>query len=885
MFSDSESDSDDDIYGYNAYWDGWDGLDQSDTEDSHNYIHLDDSSDYSVGSRLSYFSDNSTDNFYDVGHSPSLFPDTVKFPTQSSRCISEILSYHSNVLLQNVAEDNVLEICEKPLFEELLESLSYLHALVSIGMNRSNDLPESCNINGSIRTIYINSTKCFETLELDLTYSANKWFVWCNDFYIDSLQKLIPFKFPYTVWKCILSYLINFNCEDKKFKTNIQSISPLEGPELIVKGIIQECIIRCCQLCKCLYIVLYSECTKVVQDKLVIKIRQLFNVFSSQMSRLACVLRVAPPDTYSIKCNANNYAIKESYNVYMEDISSYDLEDEIDLSKVICIETGFKHCSSHIVILAGANDSNHGNFYHLICIDKNTLGCKNSIVCKTVRKAFSSEYEPNLYSCRHLVGIVSFTCCDSKNISPQLIIWDLSIETVNPVCFELQKLLEICKEKDSTISTIKDIKIRGMISGIEAERVTNLENTILVLFDALFTKSQNGINETIAYSIVVQYLIKSDVTQSGKPVGVFLNTNSIGIMNNLLFLEHTMNGLKEFRVHDVSKNNKIVTSISIENDDCFKIQFNSDTKNNTCLIFCQKYLQLRQLDEAFTVLKEIRLSFHSHPQFLQHFDISFYENIAHGQISYSPINSIVGPNIPIGPNIPKNNYSSEVSTYNSLFFTIYSEHFLIDLNNIECNLVYFNAIGADDDHCNELDDEIIGDIKFSFTEFDKEGKLVQIMMSSSIDDSFAILEAPCSSMGVLKLEFYDNFNEVTSSLLPAAKEIARSYHKKKNEVEVQRKGKELIIQKNKSPSSIFITSENPIENLKRHISVGTKFTSKISAWYHNYGFCSVDIEGSKQDIYIPKIKQAKLQVGLKIEFKLYWNHKQPRPKAINIRVV
>ena len=952
MFYDSDDDDEHFVFGYNGYGEfayGGFRLDFGDWMDFGGYysdeyddeFSLDDS-DYSD---YSYSSNRSIDAFYEVCHSPSLFPDVAKFPVEFARRVSKIRSAHKYSLLETAEYRAISSVTEKldiPIFEHLWECLFYLKQIITVALDRIEIPMETSGVNKGIANIWNSSIDCISALRGADNGICNNFFVWCNDLLIESLQSLIPIQIPYTAWEFIVFHLSSDSSSTtRKLLTQIGTISRDRKTQIVERLLVRDCILRSADLTRVLYRILYSRQSSLNVDQVKQKLPLLLNGFSISMERFMCFLESSEP---SSKCI--NHSVKNQFSLYINDqfCKEPDLaQDEFDLLKMVGASSGYQNGSSHFTMfIADSEDSEEEDLYHLLCIDKNCID-KEITSYIFVSGAIRSEKPPLLFSCESLVAGVGFEDKNKKTLT----VWDVSDEEPfkgqGEVIFhsEFEGMTSSWKKIDpqfnSSFFLNDDVKIVG---------IARFDKTIKLMFSIIpfcSEASERHPSCMIAEYELDKFVSKFPFFKSKLQQSYFPNAMPLGIHKNMAFIMDLETSI--LFVYDINQAYKVViTKVSLDCGQDWKIQFNSNPDAKSCLLYKGNHLQIRELDEELTLVHDISLDLDHLSQHYHSFEFQFCNSVLYGFLNFQEnLHETKDKFLEYNDGHIDPFYEDFLS---DRFANAHVVHFLVDLDSDDKEVHYLdfdsNVSECGDRFVDSINNYASVDIQFCLTGFNKRQELVQLFMKLDVEEVESDddkLTAMCSEFKFSTVQFYEEFKDMTKSMLPDVEKVITRHETEVAEVEAQKKREQELIEKllketqeqnrkreakkakeeqrkqrkwqqrikadkdrkakeveqpsssAQGPSSSKDESELVVE-VKEHIARGTVFTSTITAWlpHKRFGFSTIDVKAGKQSVFVHESsfvshERRNVTTGSVIQFQLRWNQIHPRPKAVNVKLL
>ena len=946
MFYDSDEEDEDHYMfgGFNGYgeygFEGF-GIDFGDWLDFGGYESDDYYNDYfddSDDSDYTCHSDQSYDAFYDLCHSPSLFPDTKKFPVECARRLSKIRSALLHPFSEIPPYQSVTEKLEIPIFELLWECLSYVKHAMSVGLGRVAIPGEgSDDVNKGIMKMWNSSVDCISALPGTADAMCNHWFVWCNDLLIEILQSLISFKIPYTAWESIIFHLSSDSTwANKTLLSKIGTISKDEKTQIIERILIRECILRSVDLTRVIYRVLYSRQSDLNVGKIKKKFPLLLNKFTNSMEHYACFLDSTEP---SSKCIT--HSVRNQFPLFISDHSDQVLDlqqDEFNILNMVGASAGCQNGSDHFTMfIADCEDSGEEDSYHLLCIDKDRLDNEQNARFVFVSGALYSQKPPEIFSCKGMVSGIGFEDEKRKTLTVWNIMSDeVPFERQGIFSSDFEKITNLWKKSEPKLilRTGDDVKICG---------IKKLDKTIKLMFCVAPLQNLEDA-ELFSSCIIAEYDLDAFSSRFSflKPnlqFSLFSNAIPLGTHKNMAFVMHFTTNM--LCVYDIEqKNDVVISKTSFECGKDWKIQFNYNPDITTCLLYKRNNLQIRELDEDLTLLKELTLDLDHLPQLnLNSFEFQFCDNILYGFL-----------NVQENLNETQSKFASKEAAcdfdcdtfLNKRFADAHTVHFLVDLNSDDKEVVY---IEFDDNahECTSIVDSFrdYGSVyvQFCLTGFNKSRELVQLSMGLDVDEVECLdlkISALCPSIDFATVHFYKSFKDMTDSMLPEVekvlsrhkdevadreanmkkekelleklrkeneererkrvakktKEDQRRQRKRQQNIKAEKERKAAQVDQPKTSAQGSSRESGKAGKLKEHIANGAVFTSTISAWlpYKHYGFSTVEVDQGKQSVFVHEScivnsDRSNVRIGSSIQFQLRWTQPHPRPKAINVKLL
>ena len=926
MFYDSDDDSDDEyyIYGFNGIggyelsfndWIDYGGYDSDDYFDNDFYS---DNSDNSYGSIKTY------DEFYEMCHSPDLFPDTKKFPIEFAWRISKIKSENMSSLksTSNLYLGYVSEKLEITIFEQLWECIFYLREIIDVGFSRKELTNTKSYVNQEIFNLWNNSIKNFSDFKDDANIMCNHWFVWCNDMLVETLQSLIPFKLPYTAWEFIMSHLCNSSFQHTRMlSTKIGILSDNMEDQIVERFFVRDCILAAANLTTVLYRLLFGRQSCTDGNKVRFKLSFLLSNFSSSMERLTSFLDSSEP---SSKCISHSVINQFSLNICDQfSLKPQLIDDEVDIFKTV----GSNSVDYFSLLISGSKEKT----YHLLCVDKNCLDSEKNVSFILIPESFHSEDKPIILSWKGVVAAIHSQNFEDLN-SKTLTVWDVSdkgsFKERGEEIFssDLNKIVKAWEHVDVELDLVT-ITISGILM---------LEKTIKIVFSIVPIDIEKCSSCVMAEYHTNKFVPKLTLFHKNLQLSFFPNSLCLGLDKTLAFIMNLDTNM--LCAHSLEPIKQVIVGTNyFECGKDWKLLFNNNPNMNTIVI--QKYnrFQVRLIDENLSIVNDITLNLGN--LLYKHLNkIQFHvcENILYGFLNHQE-DLYTTESMFLDSKTRFNLLSNEFLV--DRFADSQMVHFSVDLVSQNSDLIFLD-FGKNDLHYHDDNDIFIDDsasIQFCVTGFNKCQELVQLKMGVDIDavyfDNFSIA-AYCPIFEFSTIKFHDKFQDITKPMLKDAKDVLFVHKTEIEEIEAKKKqemgrieklrkekeGKNLKKEAKKAKqeqkkqykwqkrihaekeasraTGSKYDNQNPSQNnelyvqLKDKIAKGDVFKSNINAWlsHKHYGFTTIELEKGKQSVYVHqnclvKSEQKLLRIGSSIEFQLTWNPIHPRPKAINVKLL
>ena len=762
------SDSDDDLNFFycDEYWDS--DTDYSLDYDS-DYYYYDNDSD----GENSYLSDDSEKfhrgEFHEFCHRPSLFPDSREFPVEYARRISKIRAAQRLPLEYAAACHSIMERLRFPIFEELWECLLYLKEIMSVALERDDAAIQKPDVNTGVADIWKNSMSCTSVLGKSTYDLCSNFFVWCNDHLIDTLQLLIPFKIPYNVWETIVLHLSNDGTsKNRALLTNLGISSSGDKAQIFEQLLIRKCILKCTDIVRVFYCVLYASLLHPNNELLKWKIIVLLSEFQSSMECYICFC----DGIESLRNVGIHHSIRNNLSLYIDD--HFDpCQDEFDLFKIVGASTGYENGSQHFTLFIADNENPIEEYaYHIMCIDKNYVDAVENVSFTYIPEALFSERPPLIFCCSGLVAAIGF-----RTGYKTLTVWDFSDK--GPSEEQGEKIFSSYIEKiaiswgnnesgfNSSLFKEGDVSIAGMVKH---------KNKLKVLFQIL--PACGDWNKLTPSCVIAEFILNESPYNFSffkhKPLNLYFeNSKPLGIHKNMAFVMHL--GTQNLCVYDIFQQKEVVIAkAEFECGKDWQIQFDSKPDSKSLILYNGPNIEIWNLDEDLALVNAFSIDLHLPSPSYGSFEFQLYGNILYGFLNHQHHLHTV----PSDFSVLRDEYYE--SYLKRRFANAHMVHFMVDLRSEEKEVRYLD-FESNHNESEGIDMDIsefdwtCNAIQLCLSGFNKRGELIWLSMKVNVEDVYCSsngkLNAPCLSVQLATVQFYESMLDMEKSMLADVEKI------------------------------------------------------------------------------------------------------------------
>ena len=814
--------------------------------------------------------------------------------------------------LDRSSNHDIIRSLKSPTFDKLWESCWCLQRLVDTGRRRRNTIVEysddteedsdeysssdgeweACETRRLVKRILIESVNIFSDKVwsdyiLDL---PGYWFAWCNKTAMAVLQKLIPYTLPFHVWENIISYLtpksklhpievcivgLNSNKVVYDF-IRIKTVSKTERLQIFEKSLLQECIFLCSELVEMFGLLLYSQCKKV--KYLSASITKTMQLFNSMMMRLEGFHN-------DIEASSNfgsiSMVLSREYFRDMNFATNFESQEPclINMRRLICANDEFEYNSPYFAWLEP-----RGEIYRLVYARKGVLSLMEPKEIAKMKwsqndiKLIRSDDKPAIHCSGSILAVVTSERKNTTERSKFLRVWDFEIMPKNELFkYNLDGLTAFSKEKGLATEEITSIGNVGLTKN--GSQITIVLSVIL--------KSSNNCNPastcTFVLSVDLQPSLHGSENMSPTIKQMLSDCMLIALYKKFVFAI----GISErpspmLILHDLEDDLKPLIKVQWDANNPWKVRFNCNSGNSTCIFYRKDEIQFRKLDEKLTFIREIKLSLEEYGE-LTNPCFQFFDNTLYGWRERDLQNKL---RYPLDEQFVIN-LSSEESTEPLYFDSARPMTAYKPITKRFLSRIYFTGFSQSGDlqqmifTCNSYSHRyrfvnlvtvrLFGSSQSLFRSLIPD---VDILLKEHSDTRIAREEGECLNLLVAYEEQWAKAETIRQSMI--AKIAALKATSMKREIQ-------LLPKRNDNPLDLGLRRKRA----SKYINDRTRFDTIITRWsiVDCYGFGDVIIDHEVESVFIhsksfmDRTSRRSLKKGSSVQFRIEWEYNMPRPTA------